>query len=507
MLERLSAAHKSGRLIPVIGSGVSTQAAGLPNWPSLLDSAVAHLESLGVEAPIRESVLTLGRVRLLEAFTLYQELLPEADGRHHENLDYEAFLQDQFGSPVVRDRRILEAIGGLQSRVLVTTNYDTLLEDYSACAVSNSETWLRPAEMRAALRSGGGVLHLHGRYDIAESVIMSRPDYERVVQSRDSEAIAQAIFNSGVLMFVGMSLDGLVDPHLGSLLEEFRHLSDQRISEPDPHVVLVRGEVDGKEKASLARMGIAALSYGAEYDDLPGFIDSIAARQSVDVDVGAARSLALSVSRASSREEHFRNIEAFIRDEIYSDRQIRVSYAELAPGGLFGSELRAAYVQPPNASHSTFNYPLSIAGWSLLEGRLVEWPSAADDECDKARLRDLGRLDGVTSMIDALDPAVAHRVSRYVDIASVKTKFQAGQLKLGDFFQDWQARDANRRYERFVSLPVPLLDSIGNDTGELSQRGVFNIDSTDERPLLTPRTRALLGYAAASAEASYVTHE
>lgn len=504
MIETLARAHAEGRLVPVIGSGVSTFSADLPNWARLLDAAQRHLETLGVQQALVDSIGPWRDAgRLIDGFKHYQDLLPGDPEPHFRKIAYEAFLHEQFGDPNVRNAELLDALAGLQARVIVTTNYDTLLESHRVCASRTSETWLRPTKMRGALRVGGGVLHLHGRFDVPESVIMSRTDYERVVQSRDSEALAQAIFHSGVLLFVGMSLDGVKDPHLQALLAEFRRISDQRTIEPDPHVVLVRGKPSGKDHAELRRQGMVPLSYGRDYEDLPKFVRDLTARNVITIAAPPVRDLTFSLARSQSRQEHFRNIEGFIRDVIYPDRRIRVSYAELADGGIFGAELRSAFIEPANASHSTFHYPISIAGWALAEGRMIEWPVESETLCDLHRLDLLGRLSEVQTAIRSADPSHAPKVAKFVDLVNVRNRFESGTLALGDFFQNWHAHDPTRRYERFVSVPVPLLESVGNDTGRLAQRGTFNIDSIDDIPLLTPRTRPLLALASASAEAAY----
>ena len=67
--------------------------------------------------------------------------------------------------------------------------------------------------MLEILRTGSGIIHLHGRYDLPKSVILSGEDYTRIKLSEpDKQTVVRSMFHSGVLLFIGCSLDGVSDP-------------------------------------------------------------------------------------------------------------------------------------------------------------------------------------------------------------------------------------------------------------------------------------------------------
>ncbi len=252
-LAYLQEAHAGGVLVPVVGAGLSSAAAGLPSWPALLDRGLRYaVDRCGVDP--HDPRLADARNRrdagqLTSAFDVLQQLLGvTATTLASEN--YRAFLADIFHQPTVNSTDLLDALRFLQPRRVITTNYDLLLEEYGVCG-PDSVTWEQPAAIRHIFRLGSGVVHLHGRWDLADSVVLSQRDYIRIGENSPATAIAQAIFHSGVLMFVGTSLDGTHDPHLGDLLASFEALSDPASSEPAPHVILLRGPIDGLQVARV----------------------------------------------------------------------------------------------------------------------------------------------------------------------------------------------------------------------------------------------------------------
>ena len=502
-LAYLQDAHSKRRLVPVIGAGLGAATAALPTWPKLLDKMMHYAADLFRDADKKTLEDLANKNSLLDAFQLLQEVLGRDSEEYAASLQYESFLNDVFHNPQIRDPWLLNALLSLRPRVCITTNYDTLLENWMVTGTDESTTWLTPTEMRDMIRIGSGVVHLHGRYDLPKSVILSQQDYSRLEIDAHAEAITQALFNSGVLLFIGTRLGTESDPHLHRLLQGFKRLSDDSRRERYPHVLLVRNRPSGTDIARLRTLGTTPFSYGDNYCELPKFIESLQDTDRVSMNAKRTIPMIRAAARALDRTEYITNIERFIKNEIFPGRQIRVSYAELDTNLSFGT-LEARYVQPNNATHTTFSYPVSLAAWSLVEGRIIAWPSDSTRQCDFDRLDNLGRLEQVERHFNRALEVDEQYLSRFIDMEEVSRKFNDRSLALSDFFQDWGAQDSEPRYRQFVSLPVPLLDSVGMNTGDLPQRGVFNIDSLEEQPLLTVRTEVLLQAAAAAAEAAYL---
>jgi hypothetical protein len=508
-LTYLREAHRNGNLVPVIGAGLSIAAAGLPSWGQLLERGLAYVESLAVDNSLRlKAARDLAAAGdLLNAFDILQKCLSEPTGSDYvASIEYQGFLNETFQDPVVKSTDLLQAVRDLSPRIAVTTNYDTLLEDFGATRDQKSLTWLQPAEIRTMIRAGSGVIHLHGRYDLPASVVLSQRDYDRVVNERDTKAISQALFHTGVLLFVGMSVDGADDPHLRSLLEEFKALTGRSGSDQHPHICLLRGRPTGREVARLRQLGIEAMSVGSDFEDLPRVLREVSAMERIAVGAGQARGLTAAVSNAGDLPEALREVAAFIADVVYEGREVRITYSELVATGASGAaRLEARYVQPRNPTRSVFNYPLSIAAWALVEGRMIAWPQEIGMPCDFGLIERLGRLEAVLTAAESVSRVTHPELAQYIDVEKALDLLHNRRLQLKDFFQDWGSNQPTLRYQQFVSLPVPLVDSFGNQPTAL-QRGVFNIDSRAEAPLLSHRTRDLLALAAEYAELAYRLH-
>lgn len=269
-LSYLRRAYDRGALVPFIGAGLSSAAAGLPSWPALLPlglkyAAQARTTTANQLADHARALAAKGD--LIGAFSDLQELLGTSSPKT-PSIEYEGFLSDVFAEPEIVSTRLLEALHYLQPRRIVTTNYDSLLERFGLCG-GVTTTWQDPAAVRDIFRLGEGIVHLHGSWDLPKSVILSRRDYEGIAADASAKRVAQVIFHSGVLLFVGTSLDGTHDPHLGDLLREFEELSNPILGERSPHVMLLPGKVGGEARARLKRQGIQVVSYGESHADLP----------------------------------------------------------------------------------------------------------------------------------------------------------------------------------------------------------------------------------------------
>lgn len=505
-LSYLQEAHRNGNLVPFVGAGFGAATAGLPAWPGLLSRSIDYIRRVlpkTVAASKAKALEVMAKTGdLPSAFGVLQQTLAEEGKEPFESIQYQGFLNEIFHLPDVQSSALADALRGLRPRTIITTNYDILLEECNVARRNQSATWLNPPQIRSILRSGSGVIHLHGRYDLPSSVIMSSADYQRVVDDRDSLSVAQAMFHSGVLLFVASSVGGLNDPHIGRILAEFARFSDQVQGEDSPHVALVPGRLAGTEIAKLRKLGVEAVSYGDRYEDLPAFLTSVTERERVTVSCLEVRTLAESVAKAEDRAAAMRQIAEFITREVFGGRNIRITFCEKVISGLDEARLEAKYVMPVNATHNVFNYPLSIAAWSLIEGRIISWPEDRASACNFDIIDRLGRLDQVVDLVTSPKVESVPEITRYVDLNLVRDAFSKRTLSLGDFFQDWSAGQPNPRYDRFLCVPVPVVESFGNRE-EVPEYGVFNIDTLGGGPLFDRRTSELLKLASSVAALVY----
>lgn len=488
-LEQLKRAWRNRNLIPFVGSGVSQAAAGLPTWGQLLDHGIEHLKKNQKKFKVDQAVLDSISVassegHLVDGFLTLQKALggPKSDA-------YQAFLLSQFSKPIVKDRKILDAIAGLSARVVVTTNYDELLEDYGVVPNKVSATWLEPQDILTLLRGGPGVIHLHGVWHHPPSVILSSEDYSRIVHGPETSIqVSQALFHSGILLFIGCSIAGVEDQHLSTLLAQFVQIKGNLLDRAEPNFILFKEDAPADEMAAAIRLGLRPVIYGKEYGDLPEFLRQIP--DVPDVSSDDVRLILQTLAGAKSLQETFDTARDLITRVIYPGRKIRVGFAEKIQnkGQVI---LRNNYILPVGATHNDFSYPLTLAAWALIEGKILSVPNSLPDTCDFEMLRKLMKADRVKEAVIAACASGDKVAGKFLKLAEIKSKIENETLKVEDIYQNWVGSQPKQHYGQFVSVPVPIIERITNDE-EPPEYGVFNIDTAEPAPLLTDATAALL---------------
>lgn len=199
-----------------------------PSWRDLLLKGAARLAADGqqAEADLVRALLNIDETDYLQA----AERLRNGLGP-----DWTRFLKEQIDLPPeeVEDASLAlaRAVWALGSRLIVTTNYDRVLD--WACP----SRWMRdldswdieaPAEQAELLRRGGlrspTVWHLHGRIRNAANLILTPDGYRRLYpgdggsQARHAAAIEtlRHLLASRSLLFIGFSFS---DRHFGVELE------------------------------------------------------------------------------------------------------------------------------------------------------------------------------------------------------------------------------------------------------------------------------------------------
>jgi hypothetical protein len=361
---RLRRAIQNKTLVPFVGAGVSVACADLPTWSGLLQAGVDYLNAnaqrLGIPSKEIGPLRSLARAGdNMTGLSKLQKLLAKGESEHWKSEEYAAWLESLFGNPVMGNSALLERIDGLHPRVIATTNYDLLLERHLE-NFDQSVTWERPQDLRALLRAGRGVAHLHGRYDRPGSIVLSDSDYQRIIDNRDAFRVSQSLFEVGILLFIGVSHDGATDPHLTKILENFAQLSDSIRGEDNPHVLLHHGEIDPRDRVRLRTRGVEALQYGSSYDDLEGFLSELAEPERIVVDVNEVTEVVRSVLDSDGVAEGVRRATRHIHSWVYRGREIRVGYAELVPSDSSGSgsqSLIEKYVIPGQAPCEDYAKP------------------------------------------------------------------------------------------------------------------------------------------------------
>ncbi|MFM7167205.1 MAG: SIR2 family protein [Planctomycetaceae bacterium] len=493
-IDQLRKAWKNKNLIPVVGAGVSIGAANLPDWSQLLalgKNFVCTRPKLAAQqqhiCQVLDAHLQTGNL-MIGFSALRDALLQDGPNAYH------AFLESVFGSPVVSNTAILNAIRSLGSRVIVTTNLDTLLTDHGAVSTPLLATWQQPDRILNLLRGDTGVIHLHGVYSDPPSVILTESDYTRINLSHsDQQAVIRSLFYSGVLMFVGCSADGVGDPHLRPILQQFASIAGSSPSDLQPHFFLHRGQLSADDRVLLRSAGITPVSYGDHFSKLPAWLETIPVHTPV-ISVTQTRHAVTSIRTARSLSEVLSIIRTVI-EHIFAGRQIRVAFAQkVQTSGR--TQLRMEGLIPTGATHNNFSYPQTLASWALIEGRILDWQAARNPQlpgrCDFERLKLLGKFELVRQLLMDTDPA-DRVLPAYLDPHAIRCKTADESLELADIYQHWVGKQAIPHYSQFVSVPVPVIDRIQNQPADgWPEYGVLNIDCLDLDPLLTTETAPLL---------------
>ena len=116
---------------------------------------------------------------------------------------FRRWLQESVGKLEPRAPEILHALAGVPG-VLATLNYDPLFEKALG---RQPVTWADgdKAKLEDALRGAvpKAVLHLHGYYQVPESVVLGLRSYEKVASDPHTRSVLQLFTIDRVLLFVG----------------------------------------------------------------------------------------------------------------------------------------------------------------------------------------------------------------------------------------------------------------------------------------------------------------
>jgi hypothetical protein len=229
--ERLIAAAKQHKLIPLIGAGLSKQAGeAFPNWGELLTTmrlrALAEGLLTGPECDELERLVARGQY--LMAAEALRRLFPQDE--------YEAILDEQFNPPWAKPAEIHKALFRLKPPIILTTNYDRLLEDACSEMHGRAPLVITYRDTRVAqryLQSGFQperpiVFKIHGSVDALDSIVLSDRDYrELIYRQAGYRILLSAIFLTHIVVMLGFSLaDREIIYLLETLRESLKHPSD-----------------------------------------------------------------------------------------------------------------------------------------------------------------------------------------------------------------------------------------------------------------------------------------
>jgi SOS-response transcriptional repressor LexA len=190
---------------------------------------------------------------------------------------FDSWIQTTVGNlkPRGHGEQIIKAVRRLGD-VIVTTNYDTLIEDLdpSWTPYAWNDPGYGPADREAHV-----VLHMHGVAKKPGSVILSSADYERLSTGELAQLLDKGLFARHRFVFIGCG-EGLGDPNIAPLLD---FVNKHMPKEANRHYLLVTGgQLRGLIERPISRL-ISPVAYGNEFGELSGFLQALADRDEIRV--------------------------------------------------------------------------------------------------------------------------------------------------------------------------------------------------------------------------------
>lgn len=257
---------ETGSLVPFVGAGVSrsvkfrgTQADAkcFPLWNELIKAGAEELSKINrIEADAVLAQLRTSQPDLLTLATkLREQMGPPAWAR---------YLRDQLNPQFARiddvTLRVARLIWGLQSHLIVTTNYDKVLQ--WACPrpqdmerIVTDEPFQLAKIHQFESHSSPIVWHIHGHIECPDAMILTTRDYQALYgatheRSQRVRATLGQLFLTKSFLFVGF---GMQDPKINDVLSHYSAVFGQYGRE---HYMLTRREEVEATKYLLNNAGL-----------------------------------------------------------------------------------------------------------------------------------------------------------------------------------------------------------------------------------------------------------
>jgi hypothetical protein len=262
----LKSAAATFNLVPFIGAGISRQAkfegkVHFPTWREFLEDLKNRArddDNLSVEDEKElEDLVAQGK------FLMVAQHLKE---RIHDSV-LDTYFEDRFLNSNVKPAPIHYALFKLRPPIIVTTNYDCLLEDTYASlfgSQTNAATATTAFRVQQRLKNYHPgvdrplVFKIHGTATDPRGLVYAEQDYRNLTYGHAGyRAVISALFVSKVVLMLGFSFS---DPEVTLVLQALREAFKER-SNPD-YIVLRKGFKKKIERARLQKdFGLEVIEY------------------------------------------------------------------------------------------------------------------------------------------------------------------------------------------------------------------------------------------------------
>ncbi len=256
--EGLIQAVKDGNMIPLIGAGMSKLAKtssgdAFPTWTELLKIMSNEAKSNGYIRSNEYKEIN-GLVEKGKKFLMVTQALKEA----YPMEEYARTLQRLFNPPDAVPSPTHRALFKLKTALILTTNYDTLLEDaYAKQYRKAPDAWCffnaplvqHFLQSYARGRDRPVIFKLHGSISSIQDMILSESDYRRILYREPGyRAVLSALFVTKVILMIGFSFS---DPEIFRLKESMRDAMKSTSPSGMDYILLPKDEAGKVEKKRL----------------------------------------------------------------------------------------------------------------------------------------------------------------------------------------------------------------------------------------------------------------
>jgi hypothetical protein len=260
----LIAAASTGNLVPFIGAGVSRQATfkgsknHLPTWIELIQELLqlARLGDFISEPDDTEIDKLLAQGKYLMVAEFLRSALPQAE--------FELYVRKRFDTLNMEVGMIHHALFKLRCPLIITTNYDLLLEKAYAqkfaeyprvSSYPHIDHVAYVLKFHATEEEKPILFHLHGTSADPANIVFGEMDYRTLYRDARYRLVLTTTFLTKVVLMLGFSF---TDPDLTELIGSLRHLL--RGASPD-YIFLPHSEKSRIEKLALRRYGLELIGY------------------------------------------------------------------------------------------------------------------------------------------------------------------------------------------------------------------------------------------------------
>ena len=224
-----------------VGAGLSINA-GFPSWKSLLSELIekVRVETKTPPEKIDELISLINNpAKYLLVAEELRDLLPT---------ELHKYIKEKFDNKSIKPTTLHERLFSLTNNFIVTTNYDTLLENAYVKVkqeMPSVYTYKDAASINYNLYERDYfILKAHGDASRApKEIVLTEKDYRNIIYNeRGYQSVLQVMFSTSNILFLGVSLN---DPEINLLLGFIHHIFHG--GSPDHYALMAQDQVTATE--------------------------------------------------------------------------------------------------------------------------------------------------------------------------------------------------------------------------------------------------------------------